>query len=481
MSTMSHSNSSPSRSIAIEESCVEEKTGNYSADKSPKCESSDHSSPDKCLRERVLKEVGLTSTAFIGPAFPPKTSTAKCDIDDSLSKFYKELEKIDPPNQAKSNPERDDIQQSPEAPASKEAWDEPEGKHLITRTSAKTNSYQNNCERTKFSWPHWYQNEPYQLKQQRPASNQRAYPPSFNRPTHPRFFTPRFPHQPHQPSYPNPQNPPPYMSHTLERSGMTNQYYNKFPARPPPHRCLDPSQGFYGNPPPPFGWNDTDSDNGTVGWSRDRREERSWCHENYDRHQRYVSVNEHWRQQHHDQSHDNTHGFHSALVLILMRGLPGSGKTTLARELLSTAPSGVILSTDDYFAQTNGYRYDVELLGAAHEWNQNRAKYALQDGRSPIIIDNTNLQYWEMKPYVKMALERGYKVDFCEPDTSWKFDPYELEKRNKHGVPHEKIAQMMDRFSSPISIDIVMNSQEPAHVNQRRQAEQLQIRKTHFL
>lgn len=26
------------------------------------------------------------------------------------------------------------------------------------------------------------------------------------------------------------------------------------------------------------------------------------------------------------------------------------------------------------------------------------------------------------------ALERGYKVDFCEPDTSWKFDPYELEK-----------------------------------------------------
>lgn len=29
---------------------------------------------------------------------------------------------------------------------------------------------------------------------------------------------------------------------------------------------------------------------------------------------------------------------------------------------------------------------------------------------------------------LKQALERGYKVDFCEPDTSWKFDPYELEK-----------------------------------------------------
>lgn len=28
----------------------------------------------------------------------------------------------------------------------------------------------------------------------------------------------------------------------------------------------------------------------------------------------------------------------------------------------------------------------------------------------------------------QQALEQGYKVDFCEPDTSWKFDPYELEK-----------------------------------------------------
>lgn len=28
---------------------------------------------------------------------------------------------------------------------------------------------------------------------------------------------------------------------------------------------------------------------------------------------------------------------------------------------------------------------------------------AMQDSRSPIIIDNTNIQAWEMKPYVKMV------------------------------------------------------------------------------
>ena len=28
----------------------------------------------------------------------------------------------------------------------------------------------------------------------------------------------------------------------------------------------------------------------------------------------------------------------------------------------------------------------------------------------------------------EQALERGYQVDFCEPDTSWKLDPYELQR-----------------------------------------------------
>nr|XP_014349582.1 PREDICTED: uncharacterized protein LOC102350653 isoform X2 [Latimeria chalumnae] len=150
-------------------------------------------------------------------------------------------------------------------------------------------------------------------------------------------------------------------------------------------------------------------------------------------------------------------------VLILMRGVPGSGKSTLAQEVLAQhANEGLVLSTDDYFYH-NGYSFDGKLLGDAHEWNQNRARDAMNHGRSPIVIDNTNTQAWEMKPYVGMALERGYGVEFHEPHTWWKFDPVELEKRNKHNVPREKIIQMMERFERPISIDIVMNSVQPPH------------------
>lgn len=31
------------------------------------------------------------------------------------------------------------------------------------------------------------------------------------------------------------------------------------------------------------------------------------------------------------------------------------------------------------------------------------AKSALENNRSPVIIDNTNTQAWEMKPYVSMV------------------------------------------------------------------------------
>ncbi|KAG8452808.1 hypothetical protein GDO86_004556 [Hymenochirus boettgeri] len=151
--------------------------------------------------------------------------------------------------------------------------------------------------------------------------------------------------------------------------------------------------------------------------------------------------------------------------LILLRGVPGSGKSTLARSLLDRSPGGLVFSTDDYFFHKDGYTYDVKLLGNAHNWNQSRARRAMDDGRSPIIIDNTNIQGWEMKPYVHMALERGYLVEFLEPDNWWKLKPHELAKRNKHGVPHEKISQMLERYECAMSVPIVMNSVEPPHRN----------------
>ncbi|XP_074486214.1 NEDD4-binding protein 2 [Sebastes fasciatus] len=148
-------------------------------------------------------------------------------------------------------------------------------------------------------------------------------------------------------------------------------------------------------------------------------------------------------------------------VLVLLRGAPGSGKSTLARALLEYNPGGVILSTDDYFTRNGVYRFDPNALGEAHEWNHKQAKEAFERGANPIIIDNTNMHGWEMKPYVAQAQKRGYKVLFREPDTWWKNKPRELESRTTHNVPVEKIRRMLDNYERYVTLQSIMGSQMP--------------------
>ncbi|KAF8795477.1 NEDD4-binding protein 2-like 1 like protein [Argiope bruennichi] len=137
-------------------------------------------------------------------------------------------------------------------------------------------------------------------------------------------------------------------------------------------------------------------------------------------------------------------------ILIILRGLPGSGKSTLAKKLKS---SGVVFSTDDYFYKHGKYAFDPSVLDEAHYWNQNRAREALLNGITPVVIDNTNTEVWEMLPYVKMGKKFNYEIVILEPNTPWKFKPKELAFRNKHGVHKEKITKMLARYQHNITLD----------------------------
>ncbi|XP_077380994.1 NEDD4-binding protein 2 [Festucalex cinctus] len=148
-------------------------------------------------------------------------------------------------------------------------------------------------------------------------------------------------------------------------------------------------------------------------------------------------------------------------VLVLLRGPPGCGKSTLARALVEHNPGGVALSTDEYFTLDGQYHFDPTTLGEAHEWNHKRAKEAFERGANPIIIDNTNMQGWEMKPYVAQALKHNYKVLFREPDTWWKNKPRELERRSKHCVSAEAIRRMLHGYERYVTVNSIMGALMP--------------------
>ncbi|XP_025834921.1 NEDD4-binding protein 2 isoform X2 [Agrilus planipennis] len=151
-------------------------------------------------------------------------------------------------------------------------------------------------------------------------------------------------------------------------------------------------------------------------------------------------------------------------VLVLMRGLPGSGKSTLARYIVERSVNPpyfqnyeqFIKSTDDYFTKNGIYNHNPSQLPEAHSWNQNRTYQAMISGISPIIIDNTNVQMWEMKSYAIMAVQNGYYIEIVEPKTQWAFNEKELLRRNLHGVPRKVINDMLTRYEKNITTKKLM-------------------------
>ncbi|NWZ78107.1 N42L1 protein, partial [Poecile atricapillus] len=132
------------------------------------------------------------------------------------------------------------------------------------------------------------------------------------------------------------------------------------------------------------------------------------------------------------------------------------------RQLKRDHPGAVVLSTDDFFVENGVYVFEPDFLEDAHKWNQKRARKAMKNGKSPVIIDNTNIHAWEMKPYVMMAHENRYEVTFQEPDTPWKFNVQELTRRNIHHVPREKIQRMKEQYEHNVTFHSVLQSEKPS-------------------
>jgi predicted kinase len=97
--------------------------------------------------------------------------------------------------------------------------------------------------------------------------------------------------------------------------------------------------------------------------------------------------------------------------LFLLRGLPGSGKSSLA-ESLSENGKYPVFSVDSYFtnAETGAYNFEFDKNHIAYSQCIEQTRTALQAGREKVIVDNTFTMDWEMKPYFELASEFNYRL-----------------------------------------------------------------------
>jgi len=155
------------------------------------------------------------------------------------------------------------------------------------------------------------------------------------------------------------------------------------------------------------------------------------------------------------------------LNLILLRGVSGAGKSTVAELFIDAT----ILSTDDFFMQKewcticddgepvdaicnrdhNKYIFDANSLVENHMKCTAKAEQAMDVAtrmidnsainavKHTLVIHNTFTKQWEMTPYLILAEKYGYTVHTIIVENRH-------ESKSIHDVPQASVDAQRDRF-----------------------------------
>jgi len=127
-------------------------------------------------------------------------------------------------------------------------------------------------------------------------------------------------------------------------------------------------------------------------------------------------------------------------TLFLIRGLPGSGKTTLAKQI-----GGINVEADQYFMEDGEYKFDASKLKFAHMYCEAQTRGWMkmdteQLSTDTIVVSNTFTTEKEMKSYIEMAKEFDYRVVSLIVENRHGH-------KSTHGVPEPTMEKMEKRFS----------------------------------
>ena len=135
-------------------------------------------------------------------------------------------------------------------------------------------------------------------------------------------------------------------------------------------------------------------------------------------------------------------------TVYIMRGIPGSGKSTIAQEVSDKLYSSkYICSADNYWKLLNDtYQFDLKKVPQNHYWCLRQfVEHVGHYETNTIFLDNTNTTLDEFSHYVKIALAFSYKVKIITVCAN----PEMGIQRNIHKVPADTIYRMYYRMRDP--------------------------------
>lgn len=132
--------------------------------------------------------------------------------------------------------------------------------------------------------------------------------------------------------------------------------------------------------------------------------------------------------------------------LILLRGLPGSGKTTLSKALSNNGKFPVF-SIDEYFTDKDGnYTFDYSKNYLAYKACEENTENSIVSGIELVFVDHTFTIEWEMEPYFKLAEKYNCVLHVITVENYHGSE-------NVHDVSKEQILKMAEKYKVKLICD----------------------------
>ncbi len=133
-------------------------------------------------------------------------------------------------------------------------------------------------------------------------------------------------------------------------------------------------------------------------------------------------------------------------IAIILRGVPGSGKTSFVNLMRKLSNETSVHSVDDLHVDDCGnFLWDEENAERYYTLNFADFVRSCAEETSLVVCDCINIQVENFQKYVDIAKQFGYFVYVVTPDLP---SPSQSAKRNKHHVSSEQVREMYGRWEN---------------------------------